>query len=128
VPHFTIEYSANLEGDLDLDAMFEAIRRAAVATGVFPLGGIRIRALRADHFTVADGDPRHGFVDLVCRLGRGRDLPTRRHAGEAVFQALSRFLDPVFARRSLALSFEMREIDPDLSWRRNPIHETLKKA
>ncbi len=59
-------------------------------------------------------------------MGAGRDMATRKAAGEAVFAALSAFLDPVFARRTLSLSFEIKEIDPDLNWKRNNLHELLK--
>src|ERR1051326_8268598 len=74
MPHFTIEYSANLEPCVDMQAVVEAVRKAAVETGIFPLGGIRVRAIRCDHFAVADGRPHFGFLDMVLRLGEGRDL------------------------------------------------------
>ncbi len=41
MPHFTIEYSANLNARVDMDAVAELVRKAAVETGIFPLGGIR---------------------------------------------------------------------------------------
>src|SRR3954462_328855 len=96
MPHFTIEYSANLDDRLDIGAACEVVRKAAVETGIFPLGGIRVRALRCEHFAVADGNPNLGFLAMVLRLGEGRDLPPRQKAGEHVFKALSAYLDPVF--------------------------------
>jgi 5-carboxymethyl-2-hydroxymuconate isomerase len=126
MPHFVIDYSANLEGEIDLDALVECVRKAAVETGIFPLGGIRVRAHRADAATVATGDAELAFVDLTLRLATGRPLDVRKQAGQAIFDAVSRHLDPVFARRKIALSFEIREIDPELSWRRNTIHDFLK--
>jgi len=79
--------------------------RAAVATGIFPLGGIRVRAVRCEHYAIADGNPDLGFLDMVLRLGEGRDLVTRKKAGEHIFEALSAYLDPVFAQSKFALSF-----------------------
>ena len=46
MPHFTIEYSANLEPCVDMQAVVEVVRKTAVETGIFPLGGIRVRAIR----------------------------------------------------------------------------------
>ena len=43
MPHLIVEYSANLEDDLNLDGLMLALRDCAVASGVFPLGGIRVR-------------------------------------------------------------------------------------
>lgn len=126
MPHFTIEYSANIEPRVDMAAVVEVVRRAAVETGIFPLGGIRVRAIRCEHYAIADGDPSFGFLDMVLRLGEGRDLATRQKAGEHIFKALSAHLDPVFAGSKFALSFDMQINDKNTSWKRNNIHEALK--
>jgi 5-carboxymethyl-2-hydroxymuconate isomerase len=98
MPHFTIEYSANLDARVDMGAVVEIVRKAAVETGIFPLGGIRVRAIRCEHSAIADGRPDFGFLDMVLRLGEGRDLATRKKAGEHIFRMLSDHLDPVFAQ------------------------------
>jgi 5-carboxymethyl-2-hydroxymuconate isomerase len=126
MPHFTIEYSANLDGRLDIGEVVEVVRKAAVETGIFPLGGIRVRAIRCEHYAVADGNPQSGFLAMVLRLGEGRDLATRQKAGEHIFKVLSGHLDPVFAGSKFALSFDMQINDKEMSWKRNNIHEALK--
>ena len=126
MPHFTIEYSANLDAHVDIAEVVEVIRQAAVETGIFPLGGIRVRAIRCDRYAIGDGNPGFGFLDLVLRLGEGRDLSTRKKAGEHIFRALSAYLDPVFAGCKFALSFDMQINDRETSWKRNNIHEALK--
>ena len=102
------------------------VRKAAIETGIFPLGGIRVRAIKCEHFAIADGNPDFSFLDMVLRLGDGRDLPTRRKAGEHIFEALSAYLDPVFAQSKFALSFDMQINDKETSWKRNNIHDALK--
>ncbi|PAY08212.1 5-carboxymethyl-2-hydroxymuconate isomerase [Bradyrhizobium sp. UFLA03-84] len=126
MPHFTIEYSANLDGLLDMGATVELVRKVAVETGIFPLGGIRVRAVRCEHYAIADGRKNYGFLDMVLRLGEGRDLATRKQAGEHIFKALSAHLDPVFANSKFALSFDMQINDKETSWKRNNIHDALK--
>jgi 5-carboxymethyl-2-hydroxymuconate isomerase len=126
MPHFTIEYSANLDARLDMCKVVEVVRKAAVETGIFPLGGIRVRAIRCEHYAIADGTGDYGFLDMVLRLGEGRDLPTRQRAGEHIFRALSQHLDPVFSASKFALSFDMQINDKDTSWKRNNLHEALK--
>jgi len=126
MPHFTLEYSANLDQHVDMGGVVEVVRRAAVETGIFPLGGIRVRAIRCEHYAIADGGAQHGFLDMVLRLGEGRDLATRKKAGEHIFRVLSDHLDPVFATSKFALSFDMQINDKETSWKRNNIHETLK--
>ncbi len=126
MPHFTLEYSANLDGRVDMGLVVEVVRKAAVETGIFPLGGIRVRAVRCDHYAIADGNKSLGFLDMVLRLGEGRDLATRKKAGEHIFKVLSAYLDPVFADSKFALSFDMQINDKETSWKRNNIHEALK--
>ena len=126
MPHFTLEYSGNLDARIDIAEVVEVVRRAAVATGIFPLGGIRVRAVRCEHYAIADGNAEYGFLAMVLRLGEGRDLATRKRAGEAIFKALSGHLDPVFAAGKFALSFDMQINDKETSWKRNNIHEALK--
>jgi 5-carboxymethyl-2-hydroxymuconate isomerase len=126
MPHFTIEYSANIDALVDMGEVVEVVRRAAVETGIFPLGGIRVRAIKCEHYAIADGRPNFGFLDMVLRLGEGRDLATRKKAGEHIFKALSAQLDPVFASNKFALSFDMQINDKETSWKRNDIHDVLK--
>jgi 5-carboxymethyl-2-hydroxymuconate isomerase len=126
VPHFTIEYSANLDSRIDMGAVVEVVREAAIETGIFPLGGIRVRAIRCQHYAIADGSKHSGFLDMVLRLGEGRDLATRKRAGEHIFKALSAYLEPVFADSNFALSFDMQINDKETSWKRNNIHDALK--
>ena len=126
MPHFTLEYSANLDGRVDIGLVVELVRKAAVETGIFPLGGIRVRAIRCEHYAIADGNKSLGFLDMVLRLGEGRDLATRKKAGEHIFEILSAYLDPVFADSKFALSFDMQINDKETSWKRNNIHEALK--
>src|SRR5512134_1751124 len=97
MPHFTIEYSANLDDRLDMAAVVEQVRKAAVETGIFPVGGIRVRAVKCEHYAIGDGNPQYGFLSMLLRLGEGRDLSARKNAGEHIFKTLSAYLDPVFA-------------------------------
>jgi 5-carboxymethyl-2-hydroxymuconate isomerase len=128
MPHFTLEYSGNLDARVDIGAVVEVVRKAAVETGIFPLGGIRVRAVRCEHFAIADGNPEFGFLAMVLRLGEGRDLATRKKAGEHIFKALSDYLNPVFSNSKFALSFDIQINDKEMSWKRNNIHEALKAA
>src|SRR5260370_22610150 len=126
MPHFTIEYSANLDARVDMGAVVELVRRAAVETGIFPLGGIRVRTVRCEHYAIADGNPHLGFLDMVLRLGEGRDLATRKKAGEYIFKALSAHPDPLFPASKFALSFDIQRNDDEMSSKRNTIHEAPK--
>jgi 5-carboxymethyl-2-hydroxymuconate isomerase len=125
MPHITVDYSPNLAADVDIPALCDLLRRTAIDTGVLPLAGVRVRAFAATHVSIADGDAQHGFIDISLRLRGGRDLDTRKRATAQIFAAAEAFLAPVMARRSLALSFEMRDIDPELSPKTGSIRNFL---
>jgi 5-carboxymethyl-2-hydroxymuconate isomerase len=127
MPHLNIEYSANLEDALDVQALVDRIHDTALETGIFPLGGVRTRAEARKYYRIANGDPRAGYIHMLVRIGAGRDLEVRRAAGEKLFTALCEFTDQLYRTRPLALSFELNEIPPDLAWRKNNLHELLKK-
>ena len=128
MPHFSIEYSANLETHVDMAALCEHLRKAGIATGVFPLAGIRVRAIRCDHYAIADGNPEHGFIDISVRLRGGRPLDTRKAAAAEIFAAAEEFLANVIAERPIAVSLEMRDIDPELSPKLNTIRRYVKET
>ncbi len=115
MPHFQIEYSANLEAVVDIGQLCEVIRAKAVTIDTFPVAGIRVRATRVDHVAIADGDPKHGFIDLSVRLREGRADTVKRKAINQIFAALKDFMTPAMQSQSIALSAEMREINADLS-------------
>ena len=127
MPHFVIEYSANLDDALDVDALLGAVHAAARDSGVFPLGGIRVRALRCAHYRIADGHPDNAFVHLAAMIGAGRTLDARREACRLIFEALTGELAVLQAARPLAVSFEMRELEPALNFKQNNLHEYVRQ-
>jgi 5-carboxymethyl-2-hydroxymuconate isomerase len=127
MPHLHIDYSPNLATRLDIAALCRVLAQAAAGTGVFPVAGIRVRAVAASHTYIADGNPDHAYLDLSVRLRGGRDLATRQAATQAIFAALESFCAPVMATSSLMLSMEMRDIDPALSPKASSIRDYLPK-
>lgn len=123
MPHVVVEFSANLRARADVPALLRAVHAAALATGVFPRGGTRTRAEERTDYVIADGHPDNAFVHVVLRIGHGRDLATRRRAGQQVFDAVVAQLEAAYAAGPLAISFEVQEIDPELSWKHNNVHD-----
>lgn len=127
MPHLVIEYSANIEERLDLDSLMDELHRVALETSVFPIGGLRIRAYRAEHYRVADCDPANAFVHVTALVGHGRPLEVRKQAGERLFATLTEYLEPLFAARPLAISFNIQEFDPELNFKKNNLHRYVEQ-
>ena len=127
--HLSFEYSANLEADLDLKAYCDHLRDAMRDSGVFPLGGIRVRGTRVDVGTVASGEDAIGFIDMTLRMGMGRDEDARASVTEAVYAAAEAWLKPQIGNRPFALSLEVMEIEARFSEKRfNTIHKFLTES
>jgi len=128
VPHLLVDYSPNMEERTDMSGFCDALRRAAIETGILPMPGVRVRAIRADHVSIADGDAAHGYIDISVRLRAGRSAQDKQAATRHIFAAAEAWLKPAMARHSIALSLEMRDIDPDLSPKSGTIRDHLNKT
>ena len=128
MPHFQIEYSANLEEVVDMSALCEALRATAADIETFPMPGIRVRATRVDHVAMADGNAKHGFIDLSVRLRAGRSDDVKKEAVTRIFATLKAFMAPAMETHSIALSAEMRDINADLSPKFGNIRDHLEDS
>ncbi|MGX8009387.1 5-carboxymethyl-2-hydroxymuconate isomerase [Mesorhizobium sp. ORM8.1] len=126
MPHMAIEYSANLDAKVDIGELCALVSRIILASGLFEPGAIRVRAFRAEAYAIADRLPENGFIDMNFRIGKGRSEAEKKSAGEAIFAAVTDHLSSLFATPYFALSLEIREIDAELSWKKNAIHPRLR--
>lgn len=128
MPHITLDYAPRLAQFVDIPQLCDLLRRTAIDTGTFPLAGIRVRAFAADYVSMGDGNPDFMYLDISVRLREGRDLATRTAATEALFEAASAFLAPAMESHPIALSMEMRNIDPALSPKCGTIRDHLNQG
>ena len=125
--HLSFEYSANLETELDVQAFCDLMRDVMRDSGVFPLGGIRVRGTRVDVCAVASGQPDIAFIDMTVRMGQGRDEATRSEVTESLYAAAETWLRPRIGETPFALSLEIMEIDARFAEKRfNSLHAFLK--
>ncbi len=125
MPHLVVEYSANLEPDVDVAQLVRVLHEAAMMSGVFKPGAVRTRAVKREIYSIADDHPDNRFAHVVVRIGAGRSADVKRGLGEHLFDALTGALAEVSATRPLAISMEVQEIDPDFSFRKNNLHEIV---
>ena len=129
MPHLSFEYSAGLRNHADLDALAVTMRDALIATGKCPVGGIRVRGYRADVNAVGDGSGAYHFLDMILRLGQGRDDASRETIADQLYQAVETSLRPQLGDIPFNLSLEVQEIDSQFSrksW--STIHAAIEKA
>ncbi len=127
MPHVIVEYSANLERAMDMRALLDAVHAAALATGVFPIGGLRTRGARREHCVIADGHADNAFIHVQARIGAGRSPEVRQKAAESIFTAVTEATAAVFAAQPLGLTLEVVEIEPVGSMKLNNLHDIVER-
>jgi 5-carboxymethyl-2-hydroxymuconate isomerase len=129
MPHFIVEYTANLEQEGDIPALLKKANDTLIAqNGVFPIGGIRSRAIRLEHYCMADGQADYAFVHAQLKIGAGRDEATRRRVGDALFDMMKAHFAALYEKRYLALSLEIAEFSEAGTWKHNNVHARFKKS
>lgn len=134
MPHLTLEYSANLRPDARMDELCRKLAQCLAAyrtpdgQAVYPLGGIRVRALACDDYCIADGRPDAAFVHANLRMGAGRSAETRQRTGDALFDILKTHFDALFQQTGLALSMEINEFSEAGTWKHNNLHARLRAS
>jgi len=125
--HLSFEYSANLEPGVDMQALCDIMRDAMRDSGVFPLGGVRVRGTRVDVCSIASGEADLAFIDMTLRMGQGRDETVRARVTDNIYAAAESWLRDKVGDMPFALSLEVMEIDARFAEKRfNTIHGFLK--
>lgn len=124
--HFILEYSDNIDRDtLALQDLFARLHAEAADSGIFPLKGIRSRAYACRDYRMADGNPDHCFIHLSVLVGAGRELEQREMMAKSFFDILENHFAQCFLSGGVAMSFEMRELEPVLKYNKNNIQDYL---
>ena len=127
--HFTVEYTSNLAAEGRLPELLRKANETLIAQGdVFPIGGLRSRAIELEHWFMADGAADYAFVHGTFKMGAGRSAEVRRRVGDALFETMKQHFAELYARRYLALSLELCEFDEAGTWKHNNVHQRFRKA
>nr|WKF60726.1 5-carboxymethyl-2-hydroxymuconate Delta-isomerase [Paraburkholderia busanensis] len=131
MPHLTLEYSANLADADSLGQLCGALAQCLDAQRdgeqrVYPLGGIRVRALRCEQYCIADGRPEAAFLHANLKIGAGRSDAVKKATGDALFALIKRHFADAFEQHGLALSLEIGEFSEAGTWKHNNLHARLK--
>jgi 5-carboxymethyl-2-hydroxymuconate isomerase len=131
VPHLTLEYSANLCDAPRIGQLCDTLAQCLDAQRendqrVYPLGGIRVRAVRCEQYCIADGRPDAAFLHANLKIGAGRSENVTKATGDALFDVIKQHFADAFDHHGLALSLEINEFSEAGTWKHNNLHARLK--
>lgn len=128
MPHFIVEYTDNIKSEADIPGLLEKVHGVLVArSDLFPIGGIRSRAIELHHYRVADGAEDDAFVHALLKIGAGRSEADKKAVCDALFAVMKAHFADLFARRYLALSLELVEFSEGGTYKHNNIHARFRK-
>lgn len=129
MPHFIVEYTANIKDEADIPGLLAKVHDVLMARShIFPIGGIRSRAIELQHYRVADGQEDDAFVHATLKIGAGRSEEDKRDTCDAIFEVMKQHFADLFAKRYLALSLELYEFGGLGTYKHNNIHSRFKKS
>jgi 5-carboxymethyl-2-hydroxymuconate isomerase len=127
MPHTIVEYSDNLASDGDISGLLRKIAaKLCDSGGVFPIGGVRVRAHPAHDYVIADGKDDYAFVHIVVKLGAGRPADFKKRFFGELFEVIKAHFADLAERRYLALSMYVEEVDEAGSYKHNNIHQKFR--
>ena len=128
LPHFIVEYTDNIKNEANIAKLFEEIHKVLIARNtIFPIGGIRSRAIELHDYRMADGAEDDAFVHAILKIGAGRSAEIKKDVGDALFEVMKEHFSLLMSTRYLALSMELIEFSEAGSYKQNNIHSRFKK-
>ena len=108
MPHLTLEYSDNIE--VDVQPLLARLHEEVVATGAINLKGIKSRAIKHTQYRIADGDPDYAFVHIGLLIREGRPIEVQKEATQRVMKVLKETFGHLFEKRKLSLTVDLKEM------------------
>jgi 5-carboxymethyl-2-hydroxymuconate isomerase len=113
MPHVVIQYTPNVE--TDMDALCRELAAVLIAQKeedgkqLFPTGGTRVLAYPARHYAVADGKQDYAFVYINARIAPGRSEAGKKRAGDAMLKVTQAHFAELFAKSLIGITVQIDE-------------------
>jgi 5-carboxymethyl-2-hydroxymuconate isomerase len=108
MPHLTLEYTDNLE--VDVQPLLARLHEEVVATGAINLKGIKSRAIKHTQYRIADGNPAYAFVHVGLLIREGRPIEVQKEATRRVMAVLKETFGDRFETGQISLSVDLKEM------------------
>jgi 5-carboxymethyl-2-hydroxymuconate isomerase len=108
MPHCIIEYSKELDHELDIDEVMFAVFSGAVQSLLFSSTDIKVRAIPFKYFYAEseDNNNQQRFIHVCCKILSGRNLEQRQKLSELVLSQLN-----AFEIKSVSVSVEIVDME-----------------
>jgi 5-carboxymethyl-2-hydroxymuconate isomerase len=115
MPHVILQYTANLESEVDMPALCREIAAVLIeqkdeaGAPLFPVGGTRVLAYPARVYAVADGKADYRFCYINIRIASGRSQAAKKQAGDAVLGKVKARFASAFEKHHVGVTLQIDE-------------------
>jgi 5-carboxymethyl-2-hydroxymuconate isomerase len=109
MPHFIVEYTANIKAEARIP---ELLRKGVqvMADDGYPVFGMRGRALEFTEYLLVDGEKDYAMVHATLKIAPAHTTEEKKRVCDRVFAMMKDHFAEMFTRRYLLLSLELIEI------------------
>ena len=110
MPHIIVEHSSNIEDQIDLPDLLQALHESLTAEGI-DKARIKTRSLPLSHAVVGAHGVQGHMVHITLLLLAGRDVPTKKQYADPLHALAKDVLQSKLPQCSVTL--EVRDMNPD---------------
>ncbi|BDG45891.1 MULTISPECIES: 5-carboxymethyl-2-hydroxymuconate Delta-isomerase [Parageobacillus] len=128
MPHFILEYTDNIAKEANIHELLCKVHQVLISrSDLFPIGGIRSRAIELKEYYVADGTEDDAFVHGTLKIGAGRSEADKKAVCKEIFNVMKDHFSALCEKRYLAISLELYEFSESGTYKHNNIHRRYQK-
>ncbi len=112
MPQLILEYSANIEQNIDFQELLSQLHHVLSETAGVSIGNCKSRAVKREDYCVGDGDEMNAFVHVDVGLFP-RDLEVKQAIGQQMLKVLENAYAPSMQDHNLQITVWVRDIQPE---------------
>ncbi len=106
MPHCIIEYTRNIEKDIDLDKLIDVAFESVDQSGLFDRTAIKARAIGYDHFK--SGQDRNDYIHISVKILAGRTTEQKKQLSDHMIKVIHPHIG-----NTKSLTVEIIDMDAD---------------
>jgi 5-carboxymethyl-2-hydroxymuconate isomerase len=110
VPHLTLEYTKNVEQNVNFQDLFSVLHDILADVGGVNIDNCKSRAIRRDDYHIGTGEADKAFVHLELLLLEGRSSELKQEIGRRILKVLTEYYASSQAERDLQITVQIGDI------------------
>lgn len=117
MPHLTLQYTENINQDIDFPDLFSKLHGILVDPGGIKIDNCKSRAIRLENYYIGRGEISNAFVHLDVQFLEGRSILLKKEIGNQMLDALKKYYKLSIAEFNLQITIEIRDIQREVYYK-----------